>query len=208
MDVQSAPKPPAKPPAPPPRRSHGCRNACIALMAAVVLIVALIVILAFTVFKAKRPVTTVNSTKLKDLDASPHLAPLGLHLNVTLDVDISVKNPNKVGFKYENSTCLLNYRGEQVAEVRIPAGEIGADRTKQMNVTLVVLADRLLSNSHAYSDYLSGVVPLSTYMNMSGKVTIMGLIKVHVVSMTSCNLSALVHERIVVNLQCTKKTEL
>ncbi|KAF8007582.1 hypothetical protein BT93_K1550 [Corymbia citriodora subsp. variegata] len=206
MDVESAPKF-AKPSAPP-RRSHWCRNVCISLLAVLVLIVVLIVILAFTVFKAKHPVTTVNSAKLKNLDVSLSAAPLGINLNVTLDVDISVKNPNKVGFKYGNSTCLLNYRGEQVGDVPIPAGEIGADRTKEMNLTLTVLANRFLSNSQAYSDILSGVLPLNTYTKMSGKVTIMGLFKVHVVSTTSCDLSVFVSNRTVGNQQCKYKTKL
>lgn len=206
MDVESAPKF-AKPTAPPKRR-HGCRNACIALVVILLLIVVLIVILAFTVFKAKHPVTTVNSTKVRSLKASVSIAPLGLNLNVTLDVDISVKNPNKVGFKYEDSTCLLNYRGEQVGEVPIPADEIGADQTKQMNLTLTVLANRFLSNSQAYSDFLSGVLPLNTYTKMSGKVTIMGLFKVHVVATTSCDLSVYVSNSTVGNQQCKYKTKL
>lgn len=206
MDVESAPNP-AKSRAPP-ERSHRCRNICISLIVILVLIVVLIVILAFTVFKAKHPVTTVNSVKLKNLQVSLSIAPVGLNLNVTLDVDLSVKNPNKAGFKYKNSTALLNYRGELVGEVAIPAGEISADRTKQMNVTLTLLANRFLSNSQAYSDYLSGVLPLNTYTKMSGKVTIMGLFKFHVISTTSCDLSVFVSNRTVGNQQCKYKTQL
>ncbi|KAI3437458.1 LEA_2 domain-containing protein [Psidium guajava] len=206
MDVESAPNP-AKPRAPP-ERSHRCRNICISLVVIFVLIVVLIVILAFTVFKAKHPVTTVNSVKLKNLQASLGIAPIGLKLNVTLDVDLSVKNPNKAGFKYGNSTALLNYRGEQVGEVAIPAGKISADQTKQMNVTLTVLANRFLSNPQVITDYLSGVLPLSTYTKMSGKVTIMGLFKFRVVSTTTCDLSLFVSNRTVGNQQCKYKTKL
>ncbi|KAI6673355.1 hypothetical protein NL676_001261 [Syzygium grande] len=206
MDVESAPKP-GKPRGPA-KRGRGCRNICIALVAALVLVAVLIVILAFTVFKAKHPVTTVNSAKLEKLEVSLSVAPLGLHLNVTLDVDISVKNPNKVGFKYKNSTTVLNYRGKPVGEVPLPADEIGADGTKRMNLTLTVMADRFLSNSHAYTDVLSGVLPLNTYTKMSGKVTIMGLFKVHVVSTTSCDLSVFVSNRTVGDQRCTYKTKL
>ncbi|KAK3405054.1 uncharacterized protein LOC104425143 [Eucalyptus grandis] len=206
MDVESVPKF-AKPPAQR-RRSHGCRNACLAPVAVLVLIAVLIVILAFTVFKAKHPVTTVNSAKLRNLQVSVSIAPLGINLNVTVDVDISVKNPNRVAFKYENSTCLLNYRGEQVGEAPVPAGEIGAGRTKQMNLTLNVLANRFLSNSQAMSDFLSGVLPLNTYTKMPGTVTILGLFKVHVVSTTSCDLSVLVSNSTLGNQQCRYETKL
>ncbi|KAK3405052.1 uncharacterized protein LOC104425141 [Eucalyptus grandis] len=206
MDVESAPKP-AKPPAPP-RRSHRCRNVCIALVAVLALIVVLIVILAFTVFKAKRAETKVSSAKFKNLRVSLKGAPVGFDLNVTLDIEVSVKNPNKVGFKYENSTCLLNYRGEQVGEVPIPAGEIGADQTKQMNLTLTVMADRFLSKSQAYLDYLSRVLPISTYTNMSGKVTFMGLFKVHVVSTSSCDLNLFLSNNTVGIQHCSSDTKL
>ncbi|KAI7997450.1 Serine/threonine-protein phosphatase PP1 [Camellia lanceoleosa] len=80
---------------------------------------------------------------------------LRVNLNVSLDVNLSIKNPNKVGFKYTNSSALLKYRGEVVGDVPVPAGEISAGETLPMNMTLTVLADRLLSNSDVYSDVMS-----------------------------------------------------
>ncbi|KAM7463869.1 hypothetical protein LguiA_031990 [Lonicera macranthoides] len=145
------------------------RNICLGVIAAVLVLALILLILGLTVFKAKRPVTTVNSVSLKNFDLNLDILRLRVNLNLTLDVHLSVKNPNRVGFKFNNSTALLKYRGEIVGEVPIPAGKINADGTSNMNLTLTLLADRLLSNSNLYSDVIAGALPLSTYTRISGK---------------------------------------
>ncbi|KAK2981876.1 hypothetical protein RJ640_010393 [Escallonia rubra] len=165
------------------RRNRRRRNICLAVTLFLLALVLLIVILALTVFKAKRPVNTVNSVSLKDFDLSLDIARFRVHLNITLDVNLSVQNPNKVGFKYTDSSALVKYRGEVVGEVPLPAGKIGAGETKAMNLTLTVLADRLLSNSNAYSDVVAGALPLTIYTRISGKVKI--LFNFHFVSYTT-----------------------
>ncbi|KAG4952734.1 hypothetical protein HKD37_16G046425 [Glycine soja] len=145
------------------------RKVCLSLTGVVIAIVLLIVILALTVFKAKHPVTTVDSTKLEDFHMGLDTPKLRVDLNVTLHVDVSVKNPNKVGFKYSDSTAHLNYRGQLIGEVPIPAGEISSGETKGFNLTLTIMADRLLSNSQLLSDVASGTLPLNTFVMMSGK---------------------------------------
>ncbi|MED6183166.1 hypothetical protein PIB30_035485 [Stylosanthes scabra] len=184
------------------------RKVCLLIAGIVMAIILLIVILAMTVFKAKHPINTVDSLKLQDLKVSLDIARLRVDLNVTLDVDVSVKNPNKVGFKYANSSAQLNYRGQQVGEVPIPAGEISADETKGFNLTLTIMADRLISNSQVYSDVISGSLPLSTFLRMSGKVSILGFIKVHVVSSTTCDFAVNLSNRTVGKQECQYKTKL
>ncbi|XP_027336142.1 uncharacterized protein LOC113850032 [Abrus precatorius] len=184
------------------------RKVCLAVTSAVIAIVLLVVILALTVFKAKNPVTTVNSVTLEDFHMSLDIAKLRVDLNVTLDVDVSVKNPNKVGFKYSDSTAHLNYRGQLIGEVPIPSGEISSGETKGFNLTLTIMADRLLSNSQLYSDFTSGSLPLNTFVRISGKVSILGFIKVHVVSSTSCDFSVNLSNRTIGNQECQYKTKL
>lgn len=184
------------------------RKVCIIVTGVLIAIALVIVILAFTVFKAKHPVTTVDSLKLEDFDVSLDIAKLRVNLNVTLDVDVSVYNPNKVGFKYSNSTAHLIYRGQLVGEVPLPAGEISSGETKVLNLTLTLMADRLLSNSQLYSDITSGTLPLNTFVRISGKVSILGFIKVHVVSSTSCDFVVNTSTRAVGNQVCQYKTKL
>ncbi|KAG4958181.1 hypothetical protein JHK87_034814 [Glycine soja] len=112
-----------------------------------------------TVFKAKHPVTIVDSTKLEDFHVSLDPVKLRVDLNVTLGVDVSVKNLNKVGFQYSDSAAHLNYRGQLIGEVSIYAGEISSGETKGFNLTHTIMADRLLSNSQLLSDVTSGTLP-------------------------------------------------
>ena len=185
------------------------RNVCLAVTTGVVIgVVLLIVILAFTVFKARRPVSTVDSVKLQDLHVGLDIVRLKVDLNVTLDVDVSVNNPNKVGFKYSDSTAMLNYRGQLVGEAPLQAGKISAGETTAMNLTLTIMADRLLSNSQVYSDVTSGRLPLDTFIKLSGKVTILGFIKIHVVSSTSCDFAINISNRTVGDEVCRYKTKL
>ncbi|KAK4801062.1 hypothetical protein SAY86_021549 [Trapa natans] len=181
---------------------------CAVGVGVLVAVVLLIVILAFTVFKAKRPVTTVNSVSLENLGISVDVLRLRVQLNLTLDLGITVENPNKVGFRYKNSSAQLNYRGQMVGEVPIPADKISAGERKPINLTLTLLADRLLSDSQVYSDVLSGELPLNTYTKISGKVLLMNIFRIHAVTTASCDLTLFVSSRTIGNQQCQYKTKL
>nr|GMC74292.1 LEA_2 domain-containing protein [Ipomoea batatas] len=66
-------------------------------------------------------ISIVDSVSLADLDLSFDILRLAVRVNLTLDADVSVKSPNRVGFKYNNSSILLKYRGEDVGDAPIPA---------------------------------------------------------------------------------------
>ncbi|PQQ09448.1 uncharacterized protein Pyn_21440 [Prunus yedoensis var. nudiflora] len=159
-------------------------------------------------FKAKDPETTINSVDLKDLDVALNIPRLSVDVNFTLDVDLSVNNPNKVGFKYKKGNALLNYRGELVGQAIIGSGEISADQTKPMNVTLTIMADRLLGKSELYSDVVAGTLPLNTLTKIWGKAVILGIFKVHLIATSSCDISINVRNKTVGEQKCTQKTEL
>ncbi|XP_021291022.1 uncharacterized protein LOC110421700 [Herrania umbratica] len=190
------------------RRRRKCRNICFAVIAVLLFIIILIVILAFTVFKAKRPVTTIDSVSLANLKFSLDVVRLQVLLNATLDVDLTIKNPNKVGFKYTDSSAQLNYRGQQVGEVPIPAGKMPADAAAPMNLTLTLMADRLVSDSKFFSDVSGGELPLNAFARIPGKVNVLNLFKIHVVSSTSCDFTVFLSNATVGDQDCKYKTKL
>ncbi|GMJ14739.1 hypothetical protein like AT3G54200 [Hibiscus trionum] len=169
------------------KRRHRCRNICFATVAVLLFIIILIVVLIFTVFKPKNPVITIHSVALAHLKFSLDLTKLQVLLNATLDVDLSVKNPNKVGFKYTDSAADLNYRGQKIGEAPIPAGKISADGTAPMNLSVTIMADRFVSDSRFFADVLSGELPMNTFAEVSGKVNFLNLFKIHAVSSASCD---------------------
>ncbi|XVF84327.1 hypothetical protein PTKIN_Ptkin17bG0028100 [Pterospermum kingtungense] len=184
------------------------RNICLGVMGVLIFIIILIIILAFTVFKAKRPVTTIDDISLSSLRFGLDLAGVRVLFNASLDVDLSIKNPNKVGFKYKDSSAQLNYRGQQVGEVPIPAGKISADETVPMNLTLTVMADRLISDSNFISDLSGRQLPLNTFAKISGKVNVLSLFKIHVVSSTSCDFIVFLSNSSIGDQTCKYKTKL
>ncbi|KAJ0088818.1 hypothetical protein Patl1_31626 [Pistacia atlantica] len=153
------------------------RNICIGLGVTLILLIVLMVILAFTVFKAKDPVITVDAVALDDLKVRLDMARVTVNLNLTVSVNLTVENPNKVGMKYKDSAALLIYRGEEVGEVPIPAGKVSGDETVHMVVFLTVMTDRFASNRQIFSDMVAGSLPLSTNTKISGKVSIFKMFK-------------------------------
>ncbi|XP_047323879.1 uncharacterized protein LOC124927504 [Impatiens glandulifera] len=189
------------------QRRRRCWFICLGLILFVLAIAIILLVLAFTVFKAKHPVVTVNSINIKDLNIDLDILRLQVHINVSLDIDLSLKNPNKVGFKYTNSTSSLEYRGKVVGEFPIPAGKISAGKTVGMNITLTLMADRLLSNAQLYSDVISGNMSLSTHTRISGKVHVL-FFKVKVVSYTACDVNVNVINRSITDMDCRYKTKI
>ncbi|GKD83173.1 late embryogenesis abundant protein, LEA-14 [Tanacetum coccineum] len=176
---------------------------CISITVAIFLLIALLIlILALTLFKPKKPVTRVNSIKIKHLDASVNLLPLRVSLNVSLGLDLSIKNPNKVRVKFRNSSAVILYKGQEIGDVPIPAGEIGSEGTMQMNLTLTVFADRLLTNMDVYGDVINGNLPVSTYTRITGRARILNLFNIRIVSVSSCDLNISILNRSVSNQTC------
>lgn len=188
------------------RRRRRRRCICLAVIALVLLLGIILLVLGLTVFKAKRPVTSVNSVSLQDFDLSLDILRLRVILNVSIDASLSIKNPNRVGFKFSDSSALLKYRGEVVGEAPIPAGKIGARQTRTMNFTLTLMADRLLSNSKLYSDAISGTLPFTTYARIPGHVHV--LFKIRIVAYTTCDLNIDVMKRSIANQTCHYRTKI
>ncbi|XP_071687977.1 uncharacterized protein [Rutidosis leptorrhynchoides] len=173
-----------------------------------ILTIALIMlILSLTVFKAKKPKMTVDSVSISDLDVNVNPIPLQISLNLSLAITLTVNNPNKVGAKYQNSSAILRYRGKDVGDVPIPAGKIGSDDSKQLNLTLTVFADRLASDSQLYSDILSGNMVFSTYAKIKLKVRVL-FIHIHATSTSTCDVNIDIKNRRIANQTCHYKNRL
>ncbi|KAC9235833.1 hypothetical protein R6Q59_027134 [Mikania micrantha] len=189
------------------RRRRRC-IICWSSVAGVILTLALILlILGLTVFKAKKPVLTVNSVQLQDLDFSVNPIPIRVSLNISLALDITIKNPNKVGVNYRNSSAVIQYRGKDVGNVPIPAGRIGSDDTSRLHLTLTVFADRLVSDSEIYQDILSGNLPLSTYTRIKARVRVL-FVHIHVTSTSTCDVNIDIQGRKIANQTCHYKNKI
>ncbi|KAK9067755.1 hypothetical protein SSX86_011866 [Deinandra increscens subsp. villosa] len=187
------------------RRRIICLSVSLTVLAAAGL---LILILALTVFKSKQPITTVNSVAVKDVNATVNLLPVTVSVNISLDITISVKNPNRVGVTYRDSSAALRYRGREIGDVPIPGGKIGSGETKRLNLSLTVFADRLLSDvGDVYGDVMSGKFPLSSYTRISGRIRVLNMFNIHVSSTSTCDLKIDILNRKIVNQSCHYKNK-
>lgn len=182
----------------------GCVTAILLL-----LLVIVIVILVFTVFKVKDPTVTTNEIQLTNFGLNLVQLPTPqVKINMTMLVNMSIKNSNRASFKVGNSTTLVYYRGISVADAVIPAGlVIKARKTSGLNVTVDVMADRLASSSDLLRDVLQGEMIMNTYSVIPGRVKIL-FIKKHVEVKMNCTMTIDISKRGIQDMNCKHKVKL
>lgn len=174
----------------------------------ILLIVIVIVILAFTVFKVKDPKVTTNEITITNLNTQLTQFPTPqVKINMSMLVNMSIKNPNIASFKLGNSTATVYYRGVAVADAQIPPGLVKARKTTGMNVTAVVMADRLASNSDLLTDVMKGEMNMSAYLVIPGRVKIL-FIKKHAEVRMNCTIKVNISSREIQDLSCQRKVKL
>ncbi|KAK9927083.1 hypothetical protein M0R45_024285 [Rubus argutus] len=115
---------------------------CCGLAAAMFLILAVMaIVLGFTVFHVKGPKIKMNGVTIEGLASANGTLPT----NITLLVDVSIKNPNVASYKYENTTTWVYFNGTEVGEGRIPAGVAKARRTMRMNMTVDIVPAKIVA---------------------------------------------------------------
>jgi len=189
--------------------SKGGMTMCLVLTLCLIIAILLVmVLLAFTVFRPHEPVSRVDTIKVADMNLGMDFFSMSVNVNVTLDVGVSVQNRNKFGFEFHNSSAILKYKGLLIGEGPIPDGEVSGGETMGMNLTLTIMADRLATSNGVTSDIASGLIPLSTLVRMFGMVKVLGFIRFHVASTTSCDFTLNISNKTIVDNKCLSKAVL
>ncbi|CAF2169671.1 unnamed protein product [Brassica rapa] len=212
MLAAEAPKSNADTETQPPNVSGRKRNRkiciCVSLLILLLLIFIVLLVLGLTLFKPKNPTATVDSVAVERLRTSVDVLNLKANLNLTLNAHLALKNPNRVGFSFGATSALLNYKGQLVGEAPLPANRVGPQKTLRMNVTLTLMADRLLSESQVFSDVMSGSIPVNAFVKVAGKVSVFNMFKIKVKSSASCDVTISVSSRNVTSQHCKYSTKL
>ncbi|CAN6930040.1 unnamed protein product [Brassica oleracea var. botrytis] len=200
MLAAEAPKSNADMETQPPNGGGGKRNRkiciCISLLILILLLIFIVLlVLGLTLFKPKNPTATVGSVAVERLRTSVDVLNLKANLNLTLQAHLALKNPNRVGFSFGSTSALLNYKGQLVGEAPLPANKVGPQKTLRMNITLTLMADRLLSESQVFSDVMSGSIPVNAFVKVAGKVSVFNMFKIKVKSSASCDVTISVSSR-------------
>ncbi|KAM0945801.1 hypothetical protein DsansV1_C09g0088071 [Dioscorea sansibarensis] len=189
----------------PRRRRRRCILCCGSCTAVLILIGIILVILAFTVFKVKEPVLTLNSITMQGLSALATSPTPSAGFNVTVVADVSVKNPNAASFKFGSSTTSVYYKDGLVGVAYGPPGNARADKTLRTNMTVDVLGDRLVGDMDLVTEALTGAVAIKSSTMIGGRVKIIGIFKHHVDVMMNCSLNIAVLNQSILDQNCVHR---
>ncbi|KAG0590443.1 hypothetical protein KC19_1G100000 [Ceratodon purpureus] len=181
-------------------RRRKCQLCCCLGVGLIVLMGIILLILVFAVFKAKDPDVRVNGVKLAHLNIT--YGSLVPQIQLMLDLNITVHNPNRASFKYTNGSSILYYQAIEVGHGDIPAGRLGAGHTMTEVVTLNVQADKFLMGSNFTKDFAAGLIPVSATTRISGRVNVLNIYKHHAVSYSWCDISVFIANATLARFQC------
>nr|GMD34730.1 Late embryogenesis abundant protein [Ipomoea batatas] len=189
-------------------RKRLIRKCCGCAAALLLVAAALIVTLAFTVFKVKNPVITLNGVNIEKLEFVNGTSMPKPGSNMTLRADISVKNLNYASMEYGNTSSSLLYHGTVVGEARGPPGTTRARRTARMNITVGIMTDRIVSQPSLSGDMSKGMLTINSYTRVEGKVKFLKVIKKHLVVKMNCSVSLNVSSRQIQHQECQRRVQL
>ncbi|KAJ4780668.1 hypothetical protein LUZ62_064925 [Rhynchospora pubera] len=171
-------------------RRRRCMICCCGCCATVAILLGIVIlILSFTVFKIKDPSLTVNYINITSVDPGLGTNNNLVSVNLTLNANLSLKNPNIASFKFKNSTTEFFYEGQTVGVAYAPSGEVGAYKTTHMNVSLDVLTDRAVAAAGPIN--LTGIVVgedlnFTSYTDIAGRVNVLGVYKRNIDVTVNC----------------------
>ncbi|KAK1425236.1 hypothetical protein QVD17_20584 [Tagetes erecta] len=180
---------------------------CSCLFGIIIVVTMVVVTLIFTIFKVKEPEITMNGVTVDNLGFINGTMP-GPGTNMSLTADISVKNPNYSSFRYKNTTTSLYYNGAVIGEARGPSGQSKARRTSRMNVTLDIMVDSLLKDPNLQNDLDTGLLTMSSYTRVGGRIKILAIIKRHVTVKMNCTMKVNIYSRVIEDQKCRRKVKL
>ncbi|CAK7348807.1 unnamed protein product [Dovyalis caffra] len=187
------------------KRSRKCVQCCVFVTSIFVILVIAIIVLRFTVFRVKDPIIKMNGVTVTQLELTNGTIPKP-GVNMSLIADVSVKNPNVASFKYENTTTTLYYHGQMVGEARNGPGHARAGRTVRMNVTVDIIPDRIMSSPDLNADLSSGLLSLTTYTRVPGRMKIV-IVERNIVVKMNCSMMLNITNQQIQTQKCKRRVD-
>lgn len=188
-------------------RRRKCIKCCGCITAVLLVPAIVIVILIFTIFRVKDPSIRLNGVIITQLELINNTIPKP-GVNMSMIVDVSVKNPNIASFRYRNTTSGLYYNGELVGEARGPPGHAKARRTMRMNLTVDIITDELISNPNLNTEVSTGLLTMDSYSKIPGRVKLLKIIKKQVTVKMNCSITVNISTQAIQAQKCRNKVDL
>lgn len=165
-DEEYAPIKPGKP-----SREEKSSKCIVYFLLLIVLLVASALILASIFLHAKTPRIEIKSVTVNHLSHGRNAS--SPSFNATLVAELTMKNNNFGSFKFQNGSGNFWYDIFKVGEMKIPEGLVRARETKTMKIRVQVKSYGALNEkTNLTSDINSGMVRLSSYAKLHGRVNL------------------------------------
>ncbi|CAL5407874.1 unnamed protein product [Camellia sinensis] len=155
------------------------------------------IVFGLTIMKVKTPKFRVRSATFETINVtSPSF-------HMKMYAEIGVKNPNFGPYKFHNTTVNFYYGETLFGSANIPKSKAGLKTTKKFNVTVDLIAPTsLASNSQFANEVSSGLLPLRSQSNLSGKVELMLIMKKKKSIQMNCTMDVNIKSQQLQDLNC------
>ena len=176
-------------------------NKCfIYFFAGIVILSLILLIFSLIVLRPKSPSVKLRSVTVKNLKYTKSPGP---SINATLYLVLTIKNPNFGSYKYENSSARILYGGQRIGERRVGKGRVGAKETKRVSLTMEIRSSRLPEGANNLSsDLNSGVLRVSGYARITGKVRLIKIIKTRKTTEMKCDMTLVFKTKTIKDFKC------
>ncbi|KAF8380151.1 hypothetical protein HHK36_027634 [Tetracentron sinense] len=159
----------------------------------------IILVFALTVMRIKTPDVKLGTVTVETLNVGTAASP---SFSMRLIAEVTVKNKNFGHYKFDESTTTFSYGSTIVGQTLIPKGRAKARKTRRMTIAVDVNSNGISGNSNLSSEISRGMLTLSSHTKLSGKVTLMKLMKKRKIAEMNCTMTINVASQSIQNLNC------
>ncbi|KAF4354812.1 hypothetical protein F8388_018016 [Cannabis sativa] len=163
-------------------------NKCfIYVFATIVFLGLILLIFSLIVLRPKSPDVKIRSVTVKTLHYITSPFP---SVNATLVAEISIENPNFGPYSFDGSSARILYGGQKIGERRFGKGRTETRGRTRVRLTMDIRSSRLPEGANNLnSDLNNGVLKISSYAKITGKVELIKIINNRKTSEMKCDMN-------------------
>ncbi|KAM5572338.1 hypothetical protein ABKV19_012419 [Rosa sericea] len=155
-------------------------------------------VFGLTVMKVKTPKARLGEINIQSLNSVPATP----SFDAAFTTQIRIKNTNWGPYKFDAGTATFQYQGVTIGQVVIPKSKAGMRSTKKISVEVGVNTNVLPSSSTLGSELNSGVLTLTSQVQLKGKVELMLIMKKNKYAAMDCTIAFDLSSKTVKTLEC------
>ncbi|XP_059441972.1 late embryogenesis abundant protein At1g64065-like [Corylus avellana] len=158
------------------------------IFAGVVTLSIIVLVFALIVLRVKIPDVKLRSITVKNLKYQGNNSE-SPSFNATFVAEVTIKNTNFGRFKFDDSTLSVLYGGVNVGDRKMGHGRVKARETQGMNFTVEVRSNRVMDARNLSREIEGGMVKLSSYARLSGRVNLMNIVRKRKITEMNCTMT-------------------